>query len=222
MKSWWDLGEWSGNRGNEFDVSNLTCAFCGERGNFGLEHHAVKRKANGRKTLNFDTYRCGNCAGYALVLWSAAQFAGGLGGLHDFRALPWPLRLNDAPEHWPEPLGRYWLQAHRTATDENWDAASVMIRSALQYALRDHKAQGASLKQEIDSLAGRGVLPPHMQAWAHELRELGNDAAHPAGDTQGSTAQDVSDALQFLDFLLQYLYNLPFEIDEYRKRRTAV
>ena len=33
-------------------------------------------------------------------------------------------------------------------------------------------------------------------------------------------AADVRDVVKFLDFLLQYLYNLPNEIAEYRKRRV--
>jgi hypothetical protein len=32
-----------------------------ERGNFKTEHHAEMKKPNGRKKLNFDTLRCGNC-----------------------------------------------------------------------------------------------------------------------------------------------------------------
>jgi hypothetical protein len=96
-----------------------------------------------------------------------------------------------------------------------------MARSALQAALRDREAVGNSLKQEIDVLAHRGVLPPHMKAWAHELRELGNESAHPEPSPVKSVAVDVRDIIKFLDFLLKYLYNLPHEIEEYRERRNA-
>ena len=54
-----------------------------------------------------------------------------------------------------------------------------MARSALQAVLRDRGAQGKSLKEEIDDLAAGGILPPHMKEWAHELRALGNESAHP-------------------------------------------
>jgi uncharacterized protein DUF4145 len=67
--------------------------------------------------------------------------------------------------------------------------------------------------------SGDPVLPPHMKEWAHELRELGNDAAHPGRSAPKSSAEDVRDVVEFFDFLLQYLYTLPHEIDEYRKRR---
>ena len=76
--TWWDLGEGGGYAGEELEVWRLTCAFCMERGKFVLEHRAQKRKPNSVKTLNFDTLRCGNCAGYVLVLWSAGEFGIGL------------------------------------------------------------------------------------------------------------------------------------------------
>jgi hypothetical protein len=219
LDSWWDLGEGSGQHGTELNPRIITCPFCLEEGNLTLIHRATKTKANSKKALNFDTLKCGNCAGYVMVLWSAGESWGR--GLYDLHVLPWPLRLEKHPDHWPEAVGRYWIQAHRSATDENWDAAAVMARSALQAALRDRDAVGNSLKQEIDDLASRSVLPPHMKAWADELRELGNESAHPKKTSADSLPGDVRDVVKFLDFLLKYLYDLPHEIQKYRGRRGA-
>ena len=95
----------------------------------------------------------------------------------------------------------------------------MMARAALQVALRDQGGCGKSLRGEIDDLAAKGVLPPHMKEWAHELRELGNESAHPDPEKGKSSPEDVRDVIEFLDFLLQYLYDLPHQIGEYRKRR---
>lgn len=218
LDSWWDLGEGLGFQGSELETSRVTCPFCFERGNFTVEHRAQKKKPNSKKALYFDTLRCGNCAGYVMALWSPG---GGWGrGLYGLQVLPWPLKLQEHPEHWPEEVGRFWVQAHRSAKDENWDAAAVMARSALQAALRHQQAVGKSLQQEIDDLASKGILPPHMKAWAHELRTLGNDAAHP-GSSAAASPEDVRDVVHFLDFLLQYLFTLPHDIDEYRTRRQG-
>jgi len=88
LDSWWDLGEGVGQRGNELDPAIITCPFCDEEGNFSVEHHAEKKKATSKKTLNFDTLRCGNCAGYVMVLWSAGASWGR--GLYGLRVLPCP------------------------------------------------------------------------------------------------------------------------------------
>jgi hypothetical protein len=221
MDSWWQLGEGSGQHGAKLAVYQIVCAFCLERGNFKTVFHAEKKKPNGSKVLNFDTLECGNCSGYVLVLWSATQSLGSQ-GLHDYHVLPWPLRVDRYPDHWPEAVGRYWLQAQRNLADENWDAAALMARSALQVAMREHKANGKTLKQEVDDLARKGILPPLMKEWSDNVRELGNDSAHPDPAAAATSQQDARDVVRFLRFLLEYLYNLPHDIAEYRKRREAL
>ena len=215
MNSWWDLGEHSGYCGKELALYQITCPFCNERGNFGLAFRAQKKQPNEQKVLNFDTLKCGNCASFVQVFWSGSH------DLHDYRAQPWPLHIERAPEHFPEAVGRFWLQAKRNLKDRNADAAAVMARSALQIALREQEAKGANLKQEIDDLAGRGLLPPMMKEWAHVVRELGNDSAHPTPSATATTLRDAADVVSFLDFTLEYLYALPKRINEFRSRKDA-
>jgi Domain of unknown function (DUF4145) len=212
MDSWWELGEHFGNHGKELALHRIICPFCEEQGNFKVAHHAEKKKSNGSKVLNFDTLECGSCSGYVLCLWSAGH------GLHAFRVLPWPLKYDKHPDNWPEPVGRFWLQAKRSCTASNWDAAAVMTRSAMQLALRDKGAQGANLKKEIEHLANEGLLPPLMKEWADVLRVLGNDSAHPTPEQAATSSRDAQDAMKYLDFLLEYLYDLPDQIAKYRAR----
>ncbi|MDD5206978.1 MAG: DUF4145 domain-containing protein [Desulfobacterales bacterium] len=219
MHTWWDLGENSGLRGSDLGLWRITCPFCFEKGNFKLAFHAEKKKPNGSKRLNFDTLECGNCKGYVMVLWSASGFSlGPSGGIHDFRVLPYPLTYDSFPEHWPEQVGRFWLQAKRNLVDENFDAAVVMARSALQIALRDNKAEGKTLKQEIEDLAAKGFLPPIMKEWSDKVRELGNVGAHPTPGAPAPNQEDARDIVGFLDFLLECLYTLPHSIKQYRER----
>lgn len=216
MNSWWDLGEWSGHRGRELSTHDIECSFCGEKGNYSTEHHAEKKKPNGSKKLNFDTLKCGSCSSYVMVLWSAGD------SLHNYKVLPWPLnKVSKYPEHWPEAVGRYWIQSKRNIKDENWDAAALMARSSLQVALREQNAVGNNLKQEIDDLAEKGILPKIMQVWAHNVRELGNDSAHPKPDQPATLAQDAKDIVSFMDYLFEYLYTLPKKINDYQARKKS-
>ena len=220
MNSWWQLGEGIGQLGDKLAMHNITCPFCLERGNFKTTFHAEKKKPNARKLLNFDTLECANCKGYVMVLWSAAEFCG-REGIHAYRVLPWPLNIDKSPEHWPKAIGRFWIQAHRNLSGENWDAAAVMARSALQAALREHQASGSNLKEEINDLAKKGVLPPLMRDWSNNVRELGNDSAHPSPEDSPTSPDDALDVVSFLDFLLEYLYDLPHRIEAYRKRKAS-
>lgn len=213
MQSWWDLGEWSGYQGSKLALFRIACPFCMEKGNFQVAHHAEKKKPNGSKVLNFDTLQCGNCSSFVMCLWSGSG-----DGMHNFMVLPWPRNVTRHPEHWPAAIGSYWLQAKRSMAGESWDAAAVMARSAMQLALRNHGAKGANLKQEIDDLAGKGLLPPIMKDWSNALRDLGNDSAHPKPEQAATTSRDAEDVMRYLDFLLKYLYDLPKQIEVYRAR----
>lgn len=212
MDSWWSLGEWSGYRGSELKLHEIVCPFCGEQGNFDVEFSAKKQKPNGTKVLHFDTLKCGACASFVQVFWSGTWES------HDFRVQPWPLKVSKAPSEWPEDVGRYWIQAKRNLKDESWDAAAVMARSALQLALREQGASGRALRDEIENLSTKGVLPSIMKDWAHEVRGLGNDSAHPTVNQAATDPRDAHDIVQFLDFFLQYSYSLPDKINKYRAR----
>jgi hypothetical protein len=214
MTGWWQMAEWSGYPGGKLALYKITCPFCFEDGNFKTVFHAEKKKHNSSKKLNFDTLECGNCKGYVMALWSADRD----GRYHDYKVLPWPIRFEKYPDHWAEEIGRFWIQAKRNLKDENWDAAALMARSALQVALRDNKAQGEKLKKEIEDLAKKGILPPIMKEWSDNVRELGNDSAHPKPGQPPTDPQDAQDIINFLDFLLEYLYDLPHRIAKYRER----
>jgi len=212
MENWWDLGESSGVSGSDLATYNITCAFCGDRGNFAPHHHTERKNTRG-KVLNYDILRCENCGNFTMVFWSSS------GRIHDRRVVPWPLKYEKHPEAWPEDVGRFWLQAKRAQADRNWDSAAVMARSALQLALRHKDAQGKDLFHEIDDLATRGELPPLMKEWAHEVRLLARDPAHPKPGQEPTSSRDVADAVKFLDFLLEYLFSLPASIKQFRQRK---
>ncbi len=201
----------------------LTCPFCGEKGNFSLEYRAEKKKANSSKRLSFDLYRCNVCVGFVQVLWSAGEFAHGMNRLYNYRVLPWPLSGKPEPStNWPDGMTRFWIQAHNSLSNENWDAANLMARSALQFVVREKGASNGNLKEQIDDLGTKGVLHPLMQEWAHEVRLLANDSAHPdASVPLPVTPQDARDIINFLDFLMHYLYDLPHQISEYRQRKNS-
>ncbi len=219
--SWWDVAEWSGHYGSDLALYDITCPFCFEKGNFELVYRLDRAKPNGQKVLHYDIYTCVNCGNHIMVFWSASSGPRSR-GVHDYRTMPWPKRIERFPKHWPEDIGRNWLQAHRSLDAENWDAAALMARSAIQLATRYHEAKAGSLKAEINDLADKGVLPPIMKEWSHEVRELANDAAHPQPGGTGTAPKDAKDVVRFLDFLLECLYDLPHQIQQYRARKDPV
>ncbi len=179
-RGWWSLGEGSGYDGEKLWLWRIVCGFCGEKGNWKLEHH-LERSNSDDKKLNYDTYKCIACGNMTMVFWSAGD------RLHAYHQMPWPQQTTSYPDHWPADVGRYWMQAQRNIEGENWDAAALMARSALQLLLRHENASGGNLINEIDDVASKGSIPPVVREWAHTLRVLGNDAAHPQAGAKGVT-----------------------------------
>lgn len=90
----------------------------------------------------------------------------------------------------------------------------------MQLVARAHGATGKSLKEEIDDLANKGLILPSMRDFAHEVRVLANEGAHPQPGAAGTNEKDARDAVEFLSFLMTVMYNLPKQIEDYRKRRN--
>lgn len=215
--SWWDIGEGAGQQTlatNQLRKDTITCAFCNEKGKFRISDRKEKVNASG-KSLHYDLITCEQCGNITSVFWGI-----GSSGLQGIEQMPWPKTVNKYPSHWPDDVGRYWLQARRAINASDWDAAALMARSALQLAIRHQGITDKSLYAEIDSLKERGTLPPIMVEWAHEVRELGNDNAHPKPGALGTSAADAKAIIEYLSLFLQFTFDLPHKIAIFRKSRT--
>src|SRR5438874_1373269 len=79
------------------------------------------------------------------------------------------------------------------------------------------RATGDTLKKEINSLAVKEILPSNMAEWAHAvIRDPGNDYTHPDPDQPEANAKEAKDIVGYLDFLLEYVYDLPARIKKFR------
>ena len=111
-------------------------------------------------------------------------------------------------------------EALRSLNVNNAKAAVIMTRSALQGAARQQGAEGKTLKDEIDDLAAKHVIPPALRDWAHELRDGGNLVAHPE---PGKTVdmQDAEKMIALAESIFDYLYVIPAEVARRRARQAG-
>lgn len=215
INSWWDFGEWSGGRGSELAIHLIDCPYCSEMGQLVFENKVEKKKPNDTKTLHFDTLKCGHCGNFVLIFWSAARNQ----AIHDYLTIPYSLDAR-APGEWPKDISSRWVQAHRSLKANCWDAAVQMACTAMQMAIRTAGANGQNLKEEIEDLSTKGLLPSVMREWSHEIRVLRNDVTHPQPGQETISQRDAHDVVEFLDYMMQYLFTLPNKISEYRARRA--
>ncbi len=119
-----------------------------------------------------------------------------------------------APDHTPENVARFFKQGKENLCG-NWDAAGSMFRKALEAALKNKFPDiDGNLYERIKKVNEKGGLTPDMAKWAHQIRRLGNDAAH---EEEPFSERDALDLHAFTDLFLRYLFTLPGMLEEARK-----
>ena len=120
----------------------------------------------------------------------------------------WPNTITPRiPEHMPANIESFYSQGMDSLSRKNFDAAGTMFRKSLDTALKRLDPSGkGNLQQRIDKLPVAVGVTPAMKEWAHEIRELGNDAAHeeePFTEIEATTLQ------AFTELFLTYTFTLP-------------
>jgi Domain of unknown function (DUF4145) len=126
------------------------------------------------------------------------------------------VRKNAAPDHVDSSIGNIFVQAEDARMRGQYHTAGMGLRKTLDIALKrfDPSLKG-DLYSRINSLADKHTLTPAMREWAHQVRLIGNEAAH---DDEEPTKVDIEAMSAFTETLLKYLFTLPAEVDARRAK----
>jgi hypothetical protein len=115
-----------------------------------------------------------------------------------------------APDHINAGLAKIFIQAEAARKRSEYHIAGMGLRKTLDVALKLFDPSiGGDLYKRIDSLAARHDITPAMQKWAHQIRLIGNDAAHEPEEPE---KDDIDAMASFTETLLKYLFTLPAEV----------
>ncbi|EGQ7914581.1 TPA: DUF4145 domain-containing protein [Vibrio parahaemolyticus] len=111
-------------------------------------------------------------------------------------------------------------RAEAVASIENhlYLAASVMIGRALEATCIDYDSSSKTIYSGLSKMKSDGVLSAEMYEWATELRLLRNQGAH-ANDILFQ-ASDVEDGLDFLDAILEVIYDIRPKFERFKGRKS--
>jgi hypothetical protein len=86
-------------------------------------------------------------------------------------------------------------------------AAAIMVRRTLEEICDERAAKGKNLRERIKDLRSKVILPPELFEAMHELRLLGNDAAHIEAKTFEEIGKDeLEAAILFTKEILKGVY----------------
>ena len=95
--------------------------------------------------------------------------------------------------------------------------STVLACRAIQSTRLDKGATTKDLMKQIDELFGKGIITADLKEWAHVIRWVGNDAAHPNKDVV--TVDDATDILELCEQFLHTIYVAPAIAKERRELR---
>ncbi|MCL2522808.1 MAG: DUF4145 domain-containing protein [Erysipelotrichales bacterium] len=91
----------------------------------------------------------------------------------------------------------------------------LSLRMVLEKVCNNKKAKGSNLKEMIEDLARKNILPDTLKDCSTFIRILGNEGAHGGEDI---SLYDVKEIIGFVESILHYLYELPYQIDKLNKK----
>jgi len=117
----------------------------------------------------------------------------------------------------PVSVERTYLGAIATHQAGLYKPCAIMCRKCVEAVCRDLQARGETLRAKLQDLQQRNVIDQRLLLWANELRLIGNEVAHDLDAVIGTEV--ASDALEFLEGLLQYIFVLSRRFSEFQERR---
>ena len=109
-------------------------------------------------------------------------------------------------------------QASRSFSASLFEPCVLMCRKCLEATCKILGAKGRDLKSKLQSLLDGGHIDSRLLNWAHEIRLIGNEAAHNP-DTK-VTKREARDVLDFTEAILIYVFFLTSRFDAFRARRA--
>lgn len=91
-------------------------------------------------------------------------------------------------------------------------AFAVLIRRAVEYLCKDQKASGYTLKEKLEDLAKKNIIPATLSRMANAIRYFGNIGAH---STKIGVSKDEVEAMDdFFLAIVEYVYIAPEKLNK--------
>lgn len=93
----------------------------------------------------------------------------------------------------------------------------IALRRTLELVLKDKGATKWGLKDKIEEIAEKGLLPDTLKEASSLAKLLGDTAAHDKEDLD-IDQYDVEAIAEFIGYIIEYLYVVPDKINDYKMR----
>lgn len=166
---------------------------------------------------NYFVCLCQRCSQPFLVRQSLYGIPGEFETITEESVL-YPSESKLLPDALPAAIKTAYDQALRSLNASLFEPCVLMCRKCLEGVCKILKANGRDLNVRLSKLSEAGHIDSRLLSWAHQIRLIGNEAAHDI-DTP-VTKQDARDILEFTEAILIYVFSLTKRFESMQARRT--
>lgn len=161
--------------------------------------------------MTVETYyflaKCGSCSGISLF-WDWQESDGPIGDLA-YAHLLYPV-VKEFGTAVPALIAKDYVEATKVKKISPI-AFAVLVRKSLESICKDQKATGRDLKEKLDDLAKKGIIPESLSKMANAIRYLGNIGAHASEkEIDSYEAETLND---FFVAIIEYVYIGPAKLN---------
>lgn len=171
------------------DGPNALCPHCSKIVNFDRTPvHDLKNSSKDSNSRNlWGIRRCPNpsCHGLVFVMFDFVE--------KTFELEP-PALLPFEKDNIPPKIAQAFSEAITCHAHSAFVASAIMVRKTLEEICHHKYAKGNNLKERLDELGKTIVIPRDLVDTFHDLRLLGNDAAHIESQEYNQVSKDEVEA----------------------------
>lgn len=133
-------------------------------------------------------------------------------------AVLYPSESKLLPEALPDSVKTAYDQAARSLHASLFEPCVLMSRKCLEAVCKILNANGRDLSARLSRLHHDGHIDSRLLNWAHQVRLIGNEAAHDIDRLV--TKEDARDVFDFTEAILIYVFSLTKRFDSLQARRS--
>lgn len=133
-------------------------------------------------------------------------------------AVLYPSESKLSAEGLPENVKTAYDQAARSLHASLFEPYVLMSRKCLEAVCKILNAKGRDLSKRLSMLHEAGHIDSRLLNWAHQIRLIGNEAAHDIDTVV--TKEDARDVFDFTEAILIYVFSLTKRFESLKARRS--
>lgn len=193
----------------------IRCPGCGQLGTFvGLEgvRDVVLPRQLRWPSVNLGQRRCPNTICNAIVFFAMQK--------NQLLAIYPVERLDYDKTGIPLSIASSFEESITCYNHGCYRAAAMLVRRSLEELCHEKRVKGPNLKARLDALGNMSMLPMVLIDALHDLRLLGNDAAHIESQEYIDVGKEEAElALSVTRSVFQVVYQAPILIDKLKARK---